>query len=200
MTEPVTDDRSAAASTSTHGFFKELLRTGLIVLLIVLPVRLFVAQPFIVSGASMQPSFATGDYLIIDQLSYQLNEPERQDVVVFRYPEEPDKFFIKRIIGLPGETVTVTPTSVNIANEEHPEGFTLDEPYLRTNSRNAETTSLTLGEDEYFVLGDNRDSSSDSRIWGALPDQFLIGRAYLRLLPPEKIEFTPGSIMASETP
>jgi signal peptidase I len=175
-------------------------------MLIVLPIRLFVAQPFIVSGASMQPTFATGDYLIIDQITYDFQPPERQDVVVFRYPNDPSKFFIKRIIGLPGETIEITDRGTKIINKDHPNGFTLDEPYIESSADNGSVTT-TLESDQYFVLGDNRDSSSDSRSWGPLAKEFLIGRAYLRLLPPENIAVTPGysradtgAEAASETP
>ena len=183
---------SAAQKQTSRGFFWELLRTGLIVLLVVLPIRLFIAQPFIVSGASMQPTFATGDYLIIDQISYDFNDPHRNDVVVFRYPNDPSKFFIKRVIGLPGETVKLSASSTTIINEEHPDGFVLDESYLQKDEHNQEALTRELDNDEYFVMGDNRDSSSDSRSWGPLPQDYLIGRAYLRLLPPQKIGLTPG--------
>ncbi len=179
-------------SPSGSGFVWELLRTGLIVLLIVLPIRLFVAQPFIVSGASMEPTFSSGDYLIIDQLSYQFEEPNRQDVVVFRYPNNPSKFYIKRVIGLPGETVQVSEEGIKIINEEDPAGFFLDEPYTTSTVPNG-TSTYELSEDEYFVLGDNRQSSADSRSWGPLPARFLVGHALLQLLPPEDVSVTPGN-------
>lgn len=197
--EFVTDDKDS--QNSSHEFLHELLRTGLIVLLIVLPIRFFVAQPFIVSGASMTPNFSTGDYLIIDQISYRLEEPQRGEVVVFRYPLNPDKFFIKRIVGLPGETVQVTPTEVIVFNNEHPDGFTLSEPYLSpNNSYSEETTTVDLNAGEYFVLGDNRSSSSDSRIWGALPEENLVGKAYARLLPISEAGLYPGLDGAHASP
>lgn len=199
MNELTTEDRSDTSS-SGNGFFQELFKTGLIVMLIVLPIRLFVAQPFIVSGASMQPTFDTGDYLIIDQISYNFDEPDRGDVVVFRYPNDPSKFYIKRVVGLPGETVQVNREAVTIINKEHPDGFTLDEPYINSQETSNQNATEDLQEDEYFLLGDNRDSSSDSRVWGPLPRDHLVGRAYLRLLPPGNISFTPGQQSAVETP
>lgn len=174
------------------GFVWELVRTGLIVLLIVVPIRLFVAQPFIVSGASMEPTLSSGDYLIIDQISYQFHEPDRKDVAVFRFPDNPSRFYIKRIIGLPGETVKISEGTVRIYNKAHPDGFTLTEPYLNPDNRVQEKMAITLGDDEYFVLGDNRQSSSDSRTWGVLPERYLVGRAVLQLFPPNEIALTPG--------
>jgi signal peptidase I len=197
--EFVTDGKTS--KSSSHEFLREMLRTGLIVLLIVLPIRLFIAQPFIVSGASMQPNFSTGDYLIIDQVSYYFENAQRGEVVVFRYPNNPKKFFIKRIIGLPGETVQVTSAEVIIFNKENPDGFTLEEPYLSPdNIYSEEETTIDLNVDEYFVLGDNRGSSSDSRIWGALPEDLLVGRAYARLLPVSSVGLHPGYETALTTP
>lgn len=195
MNEHVTADRQR--NSSPGGFLTDLLYTGLVVLLIVLPIRLFVAQPFIVSGASMQPTFSTGDYLLIDQLTYNFNPPQREDVVVFRYPNDPSKFFIKRIIGLPGETVKVTSSSTTIMNDEHPDGFSLEEPYTLPDDTGRNQVSEKLDDDEYFVLGDNRNSSSDSRTWGALSDEYLVGRAYLQLFPFDRISLTPGYNPAS---
>lgn len=171
----------------------EIIRFSVIALLIVIPVRMFIAQPFIVSGASMEETFHTGEYLIVDQVSYHLNNPERGDVIVFRYPKDPSKFFIKRIIGLPGETVTIEGSTVSIQNEDNPNGFTLDEYYIKS-MENESFLTEKLGSREYFVMGDNRDQSSDSRIWGVLQEERIIGRAFLRLFPPSELEVFPGAI------
>ena len=111
--------------------FWELVRFAVIALIIVIPIRIFVAEPFIVSGTSMVPTFNNGDYLIVDKLSYELGNPHRDDVVVFRYPGDTTKFFIKRIIGLPGETVDIKGNVVTITNAAHPNGFTLDESFVK---------------------------------------------------------------------
>jgi len=192
MNEMTTDDRSHSnvESSSGNSFFLELLRTALIVTLIVLPIRLFIAQPFIVSGASMSPTLDSGDYLVIDQISYRFNKPQRNEVVVFRYPNNPSRFYIKRIIGLPGETVEVSNNTVIVFNEEHPDGFEPQQGYLTNGEMQERNLREELADDEYFVLGDNRGSSSDSRIWGALPEDNLIGRAYARLLPIENLSFS----------
>lgn len=175
------------------GVVTEIVRFALFALLIVLPIRIFVAQPFIVSGASMETTFSTGQYLIVDQLTYHFEEPERGEVIVFRYPRDPSKFFIKRIIGLPGDTLQIEGNKVTITNEEHPEGILLDETYVLGMKPNT-ILSETLGDNEYFVMGDNRDASSDSRSWGVLQRDKIIGRAFLRLFPFSEIGVFPGDV------
>ncbi len=175
----------------------EIFRFTLIALIIVIPIRMFVAQPFIVSGASMEDTFESGEYLIVDQVSYKFHEPVRGDVIVFRYPKDPSKFFIKRVIGLPGDTVEIDGSTVRIRNTEHPEGFVLNEPYIKS-MRNSSTINETLGEREYFVMGDNRDQSSDSRVWGVLQEERIIGRAFLRLFPPNTFDYLPGEVRFEE--
>lgn len=141
----------------------EIVKFGLTVLVIVLPIRLYIAQPFIVSGESMAPTFSSGDYLIIDELTYNfIHEPRVGEVVVFKYPLDPSKFFIKRIVGLPGEELVV------------------------------DGVEWKLGEEEYFVMGDNTRFSLDSRSWGALPRENITGRALLRLWPPTALAYMPG--------
>lgn len=169
----------------------EIVRFSLIALIIVVPIRMFIAQPFIVSGASMEDTFHGGEYLIVDQLSYHFHEPERGDVVIFRYPRDPSKYFIKRIIGVPGDTVRIDGDTVTISNEATPDGFELDEPYISSMSGNI-TLTETLGDREYFVMGDNRDQSSDSRVWGVLQEERIVGRALLRLFPPGEFDYLPG--------
>jgi len=189
-------------SGSRGGSARNLILFGLLVLLIVLPIRLFVAKPFIVSGASMFPTFDTWHYLIIDQFSYRIEPPHRGDVVVFRYPQNPSRFFIKRVIGLPGETVQLSGTAVTILNNENPQGFTLDEPYISPEQQKETELTMKLGDDEYFVMGDNRKASADSRYWGPLETERIIGRAYIRLFPLNKIDILPGAasyLITSET-
>jgi signal peptidase I len=169
----------------------EILKFAALALMIVLPIRLFIAQPFIVSGASMETTFSTGQYLIVDQLTYHFEEPKRGEVVIFRYPKDPSKFFIKRVIGIPGDTVSISGRDVTISNKEHPEGIKLTESYI-LNMKPSATLTETLGADEYFVMGDNRDASSDSRAWGVLQRDKIVGRAFLRLFPVSEIGVFPG--------
>jgi signal peptidase I len=192
-TDSIIPDSTEVESTPPpENTFLEIIRFSIIALLIVVPIRMFIAQPFIVSGASMADTFHTGEYLIVDQLTYHFNQPSRGDVVIFRYPRDPSKFFIKRIIGLPGDTIIIEDAKVTIINEENPQGMTLDEPYIRS-MRPANRLEETLGDREYFVMGDNRDESSDSRMWGVLQEERIIGRAFLRLFPFDTVSVMPGA-------
>lgn len=159
-------------------------------LLVVIPIRIFIAQPFIVSGTSMFPTFKNGDYLIVDEISYRLSEPKRGDVVVFKYPRDTKKYFIKRIIALPGETIDVKNGITTIINKEYPEGFQIDEPYLETQMKENYKEELKGGE--YYVMGDNRPYSLDSRSWGVLPKNLIVGKPFLQLFPLNKISVWPG--------
>lgn len=179
--------------------FWELVRFAVIALVIVIPIRLFIAEPFVVSGASMVPAFSDGDYLIVDKISYRLNNPQRYDVIIFVYsdlnPKNEKKFFIKRIVGLPNEIVNIKGNDVTIINEEHEDGFKLEQPFVKNIADN--TTHFELKKDEYFVMGDNRPASSDSRYWGAIKRKHISGKAFLRLLPIKNMDIWPGSYKQS---
>ena len=175
-----------------ENFIKEIVKFTLIAIIIVIPVRTYIAQPFIVSGASMDPTFDTGQYLIVDQITYDFQSPKRGDVIIFKYPKDPTTYFIKRIIGLPGETLSMNEGKVNIINNQNPSGFLLEEPYIVPAHETSDTFTIKLGPTEYFVMGDNRPQSSDSRTWGPLESKFIVGRPILRLLPFSKINILPG--------
>ncbi len=162
--------------------FFDVIKIVFVAVLIVALVRWFVAEPFIVSGDSMVPTFASNDYLVIDELTYAFHPPLRGDVIVFRYPLDPSIYFIKRLIGVPGDTVVVSNGSVFIQSGKLKQRV-LDEPYIQTGKQKIETGTTTLGQDEYFVLGDNRNSSFDSRVWGPVPRRYIVGRAWVRLYP-----------------
>lgn len=169
-------------STKPNTFW-EFLKAIVISLLIVIPIRAYVAQPFIVDGASMEPAFHGGEYLIIDEISYALREPKRGEVIVFRFPLRPSQFFIKRIIALPGETVDIRDSVVTITASDG-KSFVLPEEYIASNVHTAPNVEhVVLGPEQYYVMGDNREHSSDSRIWGALPRSFMMGKVWVRLLP-----------------
>lgn len=169
----------------------EMVRYAIIALIIVIPFRIFIAQPYIVSGSSMDPTFEDSDYLIVDQISKRFEEPTRQSVVIIRYPIEPSKFFIKRLIGFPGETVEIKNGQVTIYNPDNPSGLILEEFYIK-HPKTTENLTMKLGEDQYFVMGDNRAGSSDSRSWGTLPKKFIIGKPIIRIFPFNKISVWPG--------
>lgn len=167
------------------------MRLAIIAAAIALPIRYFIAQPFIVRGASMEPNFHDREYLVIDELSYFLREPRRGEVVVFRYPLDPREYFIKRVIGLPGETVEVRSGEVYIFNAQEPDGFRLEESYLPQSLELGGTVRFILEAGEYMVLGDNRPASSDSRNWGTLERKFITGRAVFRAWPINKSGILP---------
>jgi signal peptidase I len=180
-------------------FWGELLQIVVISLIIVIPFRTYIAQPFLVSGPSMDDTFANGQYLIVDQLTYHLRNPERGEVAIFRYPLDTKKFFIKRIIGLPGETVEIKNNVATICKPDcltDENKFSLDEPYIKKTdtSEFRPDSTVTLKENEYFVLGDNRLVSSDSRVWGPVKRELITGRPFLRLFPLKKIDVFPGAI------
>ncbi|MDD5397381.1 MAG: signal peptidase I [Candidatus Moranbacteria bacterium] len=186
-------------------FLWEVIKVFIWALVIIVPIRVFLFQPFFVQGASMETNFKDGDYLIVNELGYKktsvdvggthlfdvnsFKDLSRGDVVVFRYPRDPSQFFIKRVIGLPGEKVEVKSGIVTIFNSQHPNGFVLDEhTYLPAGLSTSGDVSMTLSDQEYFVLGDNRQFSHDSRAWGPLPKYDVIGKVLIRAWPFSKAE------------
>jgi signal peptidase I len=138
----------------------------------------------------MEPNFEDGEYLVIDEMSYRFREPQRFEVIVFRFPGNPKQFYIKRIIGLQSETVEIRNGEVIIYNDENPNGFILDESVYLEKSQKTDGEMMTkLEAGEYFVLGDNRNASSDSRSWGALKENFIVGRTLLRAYPLNRVTF-----------
>lgn len=160
----------------------ELLQVAAIAAIVVIPIRYFVFQPFLVKGASMEPNFHDGDYLIIDELSYRLREPSRGEVVVFRYPFDPSQRFIKRLIGLPGEAVEIKNGQVAVI-DPNGQAAALKEIYISDTLTLIDSMRVSLKADEYFVMGDNRSHSFDSRKWGVLPRDYIIGRVVIRAWP-----------------
>ena len=163
-------------------FIWELSKIAIIALVIVVPIRYFLFQPFIVKGESMAPNFDSGDYLIIDEISYRFAGPQRGDVVVFNYPKDKSQRFIKRIIGLPGETVNISEGQV-LVTLENGQLIILEEDYLPEDLKTYGAVNILLEEEQYFVLGDNREYSFDSRAWGGVFKKDIIGKAFLRLFP-----------------
>jgi signal peptidase I len=175
---------------STGSFVMEIIKFTIISILIVAPIRFFVAQPFIVRGESMFPTFNDGQYLIVDEITYRKDPPERGDVIVFKYPKDTSKYFIKRIIGLPNEKIQIDNGIITVFSDKNPDGKVLNEAYVKELS--FENTTEKLGPNEYFVMGDNRSNSLDSRMWGPLPDRNIIGRVLVRLYPFQDVGLFPG--------
>jgi signal peptidase I len=185
---------------SMKDFIIEVVKMFLLALVIIVPVRMFLFQPFIVRGASMEPNFSEKQYLIVNEFGYK-NTPvdvlgknlvtikprkdlERYEIVVFRAPVDQKQYYIKRVIGLPGETVEIDNGVVMIYNDENPEGRVLDESaYLPEGRKTNGTIKVEIGEDEYYVLGDNRPASSDSRTFGPITKDDVIGKVLIRAWP-----------------
>lgn len=178
-------------------YVAEMAQVIVISLAIVLPIRYFLIQPFYVKGASMEPNFFDNEYLIIDELSYRFREPKRGEIVVFRYPLDPKQYFIKRVIGLPGELIKIANGQIIIFNESRPEGFALEENYLDQGATFGEK-NIKLGSNEYFVLGDNRRASLDSRIFGGIEKELITGRVWLRGWPITRAGYFSTPIYESE--
>jgi len=162
-------------------FIWEVSKIIVIAAVIVIPIRYFLFQPFFVRGQSMDPSFGDGDYLIIDEITYRFRAPERGEVIVFKYPEDPTNRFIKRVIALPGETIEIKDGDVTIYNEVGT--HLLNEDYLPSDLATSGNLKVTLKDDEYFVMGDNRPYSYDSRRFGLLSKEYIIGRVIIRAWP-----------------
>ncbi len=175
---------------SGFSFVLEVLQVVVVALAIVLPIRFFVFQPFIVKGASMEPSFHNGDYLIVDEISYRFKNPERGEVLVFKYPLDKSQRFIKRVVGLPGEKVDIEKGRVSITSLNGSQ-IILVESYVTTpfSEMILENNALMLGHGEYFVMGDNRTHSFDSRNWGVLKEEDIVGRVVFRAWPPLDVSF-----------
>ncbi|MDP3964359.1 MAG: signal peptidase I [bacterium] len=177
-------DRGEGFMKSASGFVIEIVKVIVISLAIIIPVRYFLIQPFYVKGASMEPSFYDNEYLVIDEISYRFSEPKRGDIIVFRYPQNESQFFIKRVIGLPGETVEIRNGHVVVSNDLYPRGQVLDETdYLSEDVLTPGHDEVTLGSGQFYVLGDNREQSLDSRRIGPIDEKYVVGKTWLRAWP-----------------
>ena len=169
---------------SFFNFFGEVTKIVIVALLIVLPVRYFLVQPFFVRGESMEPNFLDQEYLLIDEISYRFSDPARGDVVVFHYPRNPSDYYIKRVIGLPGERLVGRDDKITVYSDAYPEGLVLDESvYLPAPEGLGAFEVQTLGEGEYFMVGDNRSRSYDSRRWGPMDKKYIVGKVWLVVWP-----------------
>ena len=166
----------------------EIVEVALVAVISVLIIRSFLIQPFLVSGASMEPNFHNGDYLLIDEVSYRLKKPERGEVIVFHYPGDGNFYYIKRIIGLPGEELEAKNGKIVVYNKEFSDGLVLNESYLPPNLDTIfKGERVKLDNGHYFVMGDNRNFSFDSRSWGPLAENEIVGLVRLRLWPFNKV-------------
>jgi len=169
-------------------FLFEMVKIAVLAGITIGLIRYYLFKPFYVKGASMEPNFFEKEYLIIDELSYRFREPVRGEVIVFRYPENPKEYFLKRIIGLPGETIKISGGQILLYNQAHPEGISVDETYLPEEIKTEGDRTIKIGDEQYFVLGDNRSNSFDSRRFGSISRSLIVGRAWLRGWPVTRAE------------
>jgi len=168
----------APSQSGLRSFIRETLETIALTLIIFVVIRAGV-QNFRIEGYSMEPNFHDGQYLLISKVDYILHPPERGDVVVFMSPQDLSRDFIKRVIGLPGETIEIREGRVFINNKDLVQNYTV-------NPGSYNFGPVTVGPDQLFVLGDNRNNSSDSHSWGNLPRSDMIGKAWISYWPPQQ--------------
>lgn len=186
-----------SALRSLSGFFLDVIETVVVALSIFLVIYLFFMQPHQVSGQSMEPTFLDKEYVLTDKVSYQTGSIQRGDVVVFHAPEAsgcPQGTgcdFIKRVLGLPGDTFSVRDNAIWINGEKLPEPYIPPENVTKAGEYTAGGREILLQDNEYMVIGDNRPFSSDSRVWGPVGKEAIVGRAFFRYLPIEKAGIIP---------
>ncbi len=165
--------RQGKSFESRYRLIREIIETITLTILMFLIIR-FAVQNFRVDGMSMEPTLHNGEYILVNKAAYIFHAPQRGDVIVFEYPGDLQVDYIKRIISIPGDTISVVGTKVTV------DGVTLNEPYINPNDISnpfPPITNRVVGANEYFVMGDNRGNSSDSRQWGFVPQQNIIGEA-----------------------
>jgi len=168
---------------SILSFFWDLIKTALVVAIIAIIIRLFLIEPFIVQGSSMEPNLYNYDYLLIEKISDNFKDNyQRGSVIVFHPPNQPGQNYIKRVVGLPGEEIFIRDSQVVVQNSQNPKGFTLEENYLETDETTEGSISIKLGPDQYYLLGDNRENSKDSRSFGPVSKDSIIGRAWIKAI------------------
>jgi signal peptidase I len=196
--ESITTEKTPPVNQNNEWSFKEMLRFAVIAALIVIPIRYFIAEPYLVRQTSMVPTYQNNDYLVVEKLSYRFNEPERGDVIIFKSPIENGRTLIKRIVGLPGETIEIDGNRTVIKYGD--KSTVLEEPYVKNQAPNFSGT-YTLKDGQYFMMGDNRAGSYDSRSWGPISRKDIIGRPFLRLFHLNSIGFWPGmNLLPSKYP
>lgn len=169
----------------------DIIETVVLALAIFVVIYLFLFQPHQVKGASMETNFHDGEYILTDKISYRFNDPKRGEVVIFKAPRNPELDYIKRIIGLPGEKIEIENGSVFINDKELKEEYLPEDLNVSGGLFLPKGKEITIPDSSYFVLGDNRHHSSDSREWGPIQKENIVGKAFFRYWPPQLIGILP---------
>jgi len=184
-----TEKKGGRFASEVVEFIWETVKVVIISLVIILPIRYYLVQPFFVKGLSMYPTYHDKEYILVDKWTYRTSVPKRGDILLFKAPPDPTEYFIKRIIALPGERIVIKENTVTVFNAEFPSGFVLDEGgYLPESHITEGNLDVTLLEGEFFVMGDNRQHSSDSRAFGPVDRNLFSGMAWLRLWPFDRLD------------
>lgn len=181
-------------------FFLDFVETVVIALAIFVVVYRFLFQPHQVKGNSMYDNFHDGEYLLTDKISYRFNSPKVGEVIVFKAPQNESYDYIKRIIGLPGDRIKIKDGEVYVNDKLHIDSdYLTSQVYTRSGSYWQESLELVVPVNSYFVLGDNRNHSSDSRDWGPVPMENIIGKAWIRYWPIDRFTVIKNPISDSQT-
>ncbi|MDD4170341.1 MAG: signal peptidase I [Desulfotomaculaceae bacterium] len=162
-------------------FYREIIESVVIAVILAVVIRLLIIEPFYIPSGSMEPTLKEDDRIIVSKLNYRFQEPKRGDVIVFKYPLDPKRNFVKRLIAAGGETVAIRNSRLYINNEPVPED------YLPQGLRFADFGPEEVPAGSYFMLGDNRNNSDDSRVWGFLPENLIVGKAVVIYWPPGRL-------------
>ena len=171
---------SQETQRAKESIWKDILEAVILAIILAAVIRIWLFEPFYIPSPSMETTLMTNDRIIVNKFIYKINEPERGDIIVFQYPLDPERDFVKRVIALEGETIEVRDNYVYI------NGKRLEEPYIQ------DTMVFNFGpvrvpKDHLFVMGDNRNNSDDSRVWGALHTKYLVGKTVFKYWPPNRI-------------
>ncbi len=170
-TGPVEPGQAEARPVKNGYLFSEILESIVIAVILAVLIRVFLFQPFYIPSGSMEPTLTKGDRIIVNKITYRFTEPKWGDIIVFKYPLNPKRDFIKRVIGLPGDTIQLKNSTLYV------NGKAVNQSFLPQGLKYGNYGPVTMADDAYFMMGDNRNNSEDSRVWGTLPRENIVGKA-----------------------
>lgn len=173
--------KEVSPKAGKRSVFGEVFESVAIAVLLAVLIRLFILEPFYIPSGSMEPTLKEHDRIIVSKLNYRFQDPQRGDIVVFKYPKDPKRNFVKRLIAVGGETVAIKNSRLYINGQQVPEN------YLPRGLRFADYGPVQVPRGSYFMMGDNRNNSDDSRVWGFLPENLIVGKAIVIYWPPDRI-------------